>query len=255
MPSKLSWLALGAGAYLAITIAKFPAAAAYRWFAPEGLRLAGVTGTLWSGSAALGSFGDLGLRDVTWQLELAALLTGSLGVDFQTRLADGFVNGDVAVSPGGIVLRDVRGSTSLQTLREALPVYGLEGQVSVALERLELENGWPTAAVGELRVADLEAPPLLPTAGVALVPLGSFRAQFVESAEPGIAALVTDTGGPIELEGRVALGVDRAYTIDALVRTRPDASDLIVQGLAMMSSEPDADGRRQFAMSGTLRGP
>jgi len=255
MPSKLSWLALGVGAYIAITIAKFPAVAAYRWFAPNTVRLAGIAGTVWSGSAALGSVAGLALRDISWDLELAALLTGGLGVDFETRLEDGFINGAALASTGGVVLRNVRGGTSLQTLRDVLPLYGVEGQVSVALERLELRDGWPTAATGELRIADLAAPPLLPTPGVTLVPLGSFRAQFVETPEPGISALITDTGGPLELEGRVALGVDRTYTIDALVRTRPDASDLLVQGLAIMSSEPDAEGRRQFAMSGSLREP
>lgn len=255
MPSKLSWLALGVGAYLAIALAKFPAAAAYRWFAPDGIRLAGVAGTVWSGRAALGSAAGLPLRDIAWDVDLTALLTGAVGIDFEARLADGFVNGVAVASAGGVTFEGLRGGTSLQTLREVLPLYGVEGQLSAALDRLVLEDGWPSAAVGEVRVADLAAPPLLPTPGVTLVPLGSFRAQFVESAEPGISALVTDTGGPIELEGRVALGVDRAYTIDALVRTRPGASDLLVQGLTMMSSDPDAEGRRHFQMSGTLRGP
>src|SRR5690606_2720287 len=53
MPNRYAWIALGLGAYIAFTLSSFPATAAYRWFAPETLRMAGIEGTVWSGRAAL----------------------------------------------------------------------------------------------------------------------------------------------------------------------------------------------------------
>ena len=50
--SRWSWLALGVGAYIAFTLATFPAGVALRWFAPQNIAFVGVAGTLWSGSAA-----------------------------------------------------------------------------------------------------------------------------------------------------------------------------------------------------------
>ena len=67
------WLALGIGAYLAFALSSFPAGTAYAWFAPAGLQLEGLEGTLWSGRAAAGKReaeqsqpGD-GVRPCEWE--------------------------------------------------------------------------------------------------------------------------------------------------------------------------------------------
>jgi hypothetical protein len=252
MPSKLSWLALGLGAYIAFVLAQFPANAAYRWFAPPELELADVNGTVWSGRAAVGDVADIAVRDVSWNLAVGSLLIGRVSVAFDARLADGFVNGNLVATTSQLRLTDVTVSTSLQTLNDLLPIYAIEGQVSLALERLVIEDAWPLAAVGELRIGNLEAPPFPPTPGAGMIPLGSFRAQLLELDEPGVSALLTDSGGPLELEGRAQLATDRSYLLDGLVRARPEASDMLLQGLAIMTSEPDADGRRSFTLAGTL---
>jgi hypothetical protein len=56
------WVALGIGAYFAFAVSSFPAGTAYAWFAPAGLQLDGLEGTLWSGRAAAGNVGNP-LRD------------------------------------------------------------------------------------------------------------------------------------------------------------------------------------------------
>ena len=56
MPAR--WLVLGVGAYLAFALVLFPADVAYRWLAPDTVRLSGVQGTVWSGRATLGSAGS-----------------------------------------------------------------------------------------------------------------------------------------------------------------------------------------------------
>jgi hypothetical protein len=76
VPNKWSWIALGAGAYAAFVVATFPAATAYRWLAPPEVRLASVDGTVWSGTAALGSMPGLPLRDIRWNLSALPLLLG-----------------------------------------------------------------------------------------------------------------------------------------------------------------------------------
>lgn len=252
MPSKLSWLALGVGAYAAFALARFPANAAYRWFAPNELQLTGVSGTVWSGQAALGAAAGVQLRDARWRLNPGSLLLGRVNVDFEARLADGFVSGNLVATASRLRISDLAASTSLQTLSSLLPIYEIEGQVSLSLDRLVIEDAWPVAAVGDLRVAGLEAPRFPPQPGAAMIRLGSFRAQFTEQPEPGIVAMLTDTGGPLEVEGSAHLETDRSYLLDGLVRARPEASAELLQGLAIMTSEPDRQGRRSFTFPGTL---
>lgn len=252
MPNKFAWLALGLGAYLAFVIAKFPAGTAYRWLAPPELRLAGITGTVWQGGAELGSVPGLPLSDLRWDLGAWPLLTGRLAGDFEARLTDGFVAGSVSASTSRVAFTDLQASTSLPTLRALLPLNDTQGLISVALERLELRDGWPVSALGTLRVGQLEVAPLIPTGGPALIPLGNYELRFVESSGQGIRAELSDSGGPLEASGVLSLGLDRSYAIEGAVRARADAPEMLIQGLAIMTGEPDAEGHRPFTLTGSL---
>lgn len=252
MPSKLSWIALGIGAYIAFAVATFPAAQAYQWFAPPAVRLAGVSGTVWSGAAEVGDVAGLPLSNLRFRFEALPLLLGRLSGTVEARLPDGFFNTAFTATTDRIGLRELRAGTSLQSLREFLPIYGTQGQISVTLDTLEIENGWPAVAVGEARIGQLRVAPLLPTSSGQLIELGDYSARFLEQAEPGLTAVLTDLSGPLELEGRARLLPDRSYSLEGRVRARPEASPELVQGIAIMTGEPDAEGKRSFMLTGSL---
>src|SRR5262245_52384224 len=160
--SRWSWLAIGVGLYLAFTVAMFPAGVALRWFAPQGVTFAGVAGTLWSGSAATCSVGSFTLTALRWRLRPTSLFLGRVSANVDARIPDGFVRGDVIASASSVRLSNFQAATSLPALEGVLPVRGLRGQASVALESLVLEDGWPTAAIGQLKLGKLESLPLIP---------------------------------------------------------------------------------------------
>ena len=251
MTPRVSLLALGLGAYLAFAIVSFPASIAHRWFAPEALALAGVEGTIWRGRAAYGGIEGVAFSDLRWRLKPGALVTGRLGLDVETRLADGFVRTGVTVSGGGARFRDLSATTSLAALATAiLPLTGVYGSLSVSLDELELVDGWPLAATGTVRVAGLSAPPLIPVAGVTSIALGDYAARLT-TTDGGIAAIVNDDGGPLELEGRVDLASDRSYALTSRIRPRADASDELVEGLKIMAPA-DTEGWHSIALNGVL---
>ena len=252
MPSKLSWLALGVGAYIAFAVANFPAAQAYQWFAPPVVRLAGVTGTVWSGAAEVGNVAGLPLSNLRFRFQPLALLLGKLSGTVEARLPDGFFDTEITATTERISLHELRAATSLQSLREFLPIYGTQGQISLTLDSLEIENGWPAVAVGEARIGQLRVAPLLPTASGNLIELGDYSARFLEQVEPGLSADITDLSGPLELEGHATLLPDRSYSLEGRIRARPEAAPELVQGIEIMTSEPDAEGRRAFTLAGSL---
>lgn len=248
------WLAVGVGAYLAFTLSAFPAATAYAWFAPRGVELAGIEGTFWSGRAAGGAVADLPLHDVRWRVSAWQLLLGRVAADLRAQLDDGFVSARVKATRNRVQLSDVRASASLPTLRNVLPLAGVRGAASLTLSALDIDlaKGWPTKAVGELKVAQLETPPLLPSGPRGkLVPLGDYAVRFVDGTA-GINATFNDTGGPLEVSGTLALDAARAYKIDALIKPRADAPQELVDGLKAMTADPDAEGRRALTWTGTL---
>lgn len=252
VPGKYSWIALGAGAYLAFLLTTFPAATAYRWFAPDAVRLAGVEGTLWSGSATLGSVGDIGLHEIQWRLRPWALFLARVGGQFQTRFGDGLLSTDVEVTLTQTTLRNFRASASLGGLRELLPLGGIEGFVSADFAELRIQDAWPVGATGELRLGELVVPPLLSPTGGALIALGNYQIRFAASTNPGLVGNFEDQGGPLEVSGSIRLTPDRAYVIDGALRTRPNAPLELSQGLELMTAPPDASGLRAFNLTGSL---
>ena len=252
MTNRWSWLALGAGAYIAFTLAALPAGAVLRWVAPPGVVFQGVEGTLWSGSAASGSAGGFTVQNVRWRVRPWSLFLGRVAANIEASLPDGFVSSDVVVTPSRISFSGLRGGTSLPSLVEVLPVRGIRGQANVAFDSLELEGGWPSSAVGELKLAGLETTPLISNGTNELLALGDYTVTFVPAEERRLEARFVDNGGPLEVTGSVALDAERAYTLDALVKARPGAAQALVQGLEFMTADPDAEGRRRLTLTGSL---
>jgi len=252
MPGKLSWLALGVGAYLAFALASIPAATAYRWLAPEELRLSAIQGTLWSGQAALGAVDAFPLHDIQWRLRPWTLFMAGLGGEVQTRLQDGFLTTEVSAGFRGTSFSNLRASTSLTSLTGILPLGGIQGSASANFTELRLRDGWPIDAVGQITLSELAVPPILPTRSNAVIPMGSYRITFGASGGQGLAGSFQDQGGPLEVNGSLRLGTDRGYVIEGVVRAKPEASVELVQGVEFMAGPADSSGMRPFNLTGSL---
>jgi hypothetical protein len=133
-----------------------------------------------------------------------------------------------------------------------LPVRGMRGQASVALSSLELENGWPAQILGELKLAALEIPPFGSNGTSNLVPLGDYTVTFGEAPARSIAARFVDNGGPLEVAGTLVVSAAREYTFDALIKPRDGAPQQLVDGLNVMTADPNSDGRRRLTLTGSL---
>jgi len=250
--NRWSWLALGVGAYLAFALSTFPAGTAVRWLVPPPLVMNGIRGTAWSGSATSATIGGLPVQDIRWHVRPWTLLTGRVGANVQARLADGFVSTGLTASTSRVQFDDLRGGTSLATLALVLPVRGMRGQASVALPTLELENGWPVRIQGELKLAALEIVPFGSNGNSNYVPLGDYTVTFGEAPQGSIAARFVDNGGPLEVAGTLVVTPAREYTFDALIKPRDGAPRQLIDGLNLMTADPDPDGRRRLTLTGSL---
>lgn len=252
MGSRAAWLGLGAGAYLAAAIALFPAATAYRWLAPPQVSAVGLEGTVWRGRAALVSIAGIGASDVEWTMAFAPLLIGRVEMALQARQPDGFVSSNVVAGLRSIRLLDLQATTTLATLGRLVPLGDVRGQVSAQLAELELRNGWPERAIGQIRIAALETPLLMPGGPSELIPLGNYLVTLEERDDGVLGGRFADQGGPLEITGTFALTADRNYELGGLILPRPDAPQEIVQALQFLTGPPDADGRRPFELTGSL---
>jgi general secretion pathway protein N len=242
-------LALGIGAFLLLALLTLPASVVLSFFRPSGVTLGGVSGTLWNGRAQAVRSGTLHLGSVEWNLDVLRLFTGKLGADVKVTRTDGFAQGSIAAAPGGrIMLRGFNASLPLGALPANVVRGGWTGTVNLKLGQLTLENSWPVAMAGTVEVSDLVGPANRPAA------LGSYKVVFPAEGAGTAGALtgaLTDTGGPLAVNGTVELRNDRNYLVSGLIATRPGAPGDMTRTLEILG-EPDAQGRRQFSIEGSM---
>jgi hypothetical protein len=106
--------------------------------------------------------------------------------------------------------------------------------------------------VGELKLAGLETTPLIPDGSGALLPLGDYTITFTPAPAGALAARFVDNGGPLEVTGTLNLDNTRTYALDALIEPRAGAPESLVEGLKVMTADPDAEGRRRLTLTGSL---
>ena len=120
--------------------------------------------------------------------------------------------------------------------------------------RIGISGSLPKLAqsVGQLRLAGLETAPMIPDGSNTLLPLGDYTITFAPAPPGSLAAQFVDNGGPLEVSGTVNVDNTRTYVLDALVEPRAGAPESLVEGLKIMTAEPDAEGRRRLNLTGSL---
>ena len=230
-------LLAGIVTFVVTLVLAFPARVAYRWFAPAGVHLSGVSGTIWSGGAAEGDAAGLYLRDVSWRVRPLSVFTGTIEYAAEASLPSGFIHTRLGVTlAGNVRLSGMRGSVPLESLADSVRMPGLRGKVNLDFERLVIADGLPVAVDGTLDVVDLVAP--LIDRG----PIGGYRAEFQTSNE-GVVAAVEDTTGVVNLAGSLTIAPDRSYRFLGKLAPKPETPAHLVEQMRYLGT---ADDRGQY---------
>lgn len=243
------FIALGMVVFLVTLVTQMPAAVAYRWLAPDVIRLTGIDGTLWGGNARLGSIDVVGFQDLEWHLKPSRLLLGRVAADVTMKLGEGFLEGGVATGLAGRSFRadELKASLNLSNFEAMLPLEGISGILNLDLKHLVMDDGIPVEAEGMVRLGRLT----LAMAGSDN--LGDYQLTFEESLpEEGIAGRVKDMGtGPFEVAGSLQVGADGNFALQGTIKSRPTAPAHL-QGMLQYLGDEAADGSRQFELTGSL---
>ena len=223
-------------------VATFPARLALSWFAPPDVRAWGVEGTVWRGRATELALHAHGLGALSWQARPLRMLLLQPAWDFELRRQDGYARGRLGLSLFGDrqKITDLDASLSLDTLPPAVVPIGVAGQVRVALQRLEIVQGWPVAITGRAAVANLDLP------GVILT-LGPFEFLFPDQAGLPVAE-IRSLGGPLEVDGRVELPARGRWLFNADLGPGENPPQELVDGLLFVG-EDIGGGRRRLVLS------
>ena len=239
-------LALIAGlTFILGVLAVFPARVAYQWFAPPGVALSGMAGSVWHGSAAEASLNGFYLRDLRWRIQPARLLRGGLFYRLEASPPSGFVDASAGVTAtGALVIQDLRMSLSLSGLHLALPVPAISGSASLQFERLRVADGVPTDADGLLQVESLVVP------WVNRQPLGGYRVEFM-TRDSGIIGTIEDADAIVDVAGTIEVRENRRWELVLLVAANERTPPEMRQQLPLIGPGNDR-GQYEFRRSGQL---
>jgi general secretion pathway protein N len=232
-------------AFAAIVLARLPAS----WVLPTSganFSCGSVEGSLWSGYCSNLTVQGAALGDLTWQLRPARLFVGKLAahIDLEHPPATS-ARGDVEMGLGGTVTaRNLTASLPLdpRVLPGVPPTLTGSLHLDLALAKVT-KKGVVSSLQGRIEAHDL-----VDRSGY-VTPLGNFSLTF-PGGTPQPTGDLEDVGGPLAVQGKLILTPQPGYALSGYVTPRPSANQALVNAIQFLGS-PDAQGRRQFALSGT----
>jgi general secretion pathway protein N len=235
---------LAALTLVVVLIVTFPARIAYNIASSPFLKMSGISGTIWSGSAREFATNGVYLRQIEWRMRPVRLLTGKAVYRITGSPTSGFFESDIEVGiSGSVTARDLTASLPLQMFERAIGVPGLRGKGSLKLERLELVDGRATALDGTIDIEDLVVPM------VHRASLGGYRAEFF-TQNNGIMASVEDSDGVIDLAGTLELTPEKTYTFLGYVTPKPETPESLLSRMQYLQ-KTDQPNQRELTLEGS----
>ncbi|MFK8018068.1 MAG: type II secretion system protein N [Gammaproteobacteria bacterium] len=238
--------------YVFLVARDFPADVVAGWFVPEPVKVYGVSGSVWSGSAEAIDPGQAGsgltLGATSWTISplwlLTARLRGTLSTQFDegSRLNTAFSKPLIGKT---LKLSKAQGILDLAALPEPMRPNQVVGRVGLSFESLTLDAMWPVGADGTVDLVNLNL--TRPTS----VELGSFEVVFSDADDSEITGIVADTDSEIEVEGTLSIKPDRSYFFTGSALAGPDADSNVARSLPFLGI-PDDSGRVALTYEGTI---
>jgi general secretion pathway protein N len=222
-----------------------PADLAYRFAADSlaPLKLHDLAGTIWQGHAGRVDVLGINLGAIDWILQPQPLLHGETIALVSLTGNDVSGRGVVERSDGQTWFRDatLRMPARIAAPVLAIPALELLGTIQIDIAHAHLRGLLLDDAAGTATWRDASV------GGAAQAKLGALQATFAAAADGGIAGVVRDRGGPLEVAGtfRASLG---AYEAQARLAARGD-NPQVTEALQFIG-QPQADGSRNLEIRG-----
>jgi len=223
----------------------FPARVAYRWFLPDAISFAGISGSVWSGGAREAYANGIYVRDLQWRMQPLTLLGGGIGFAVEATPQSGFINSSIKLGfSGQITFDELTASLPLQMLESSFGLPGLRGTANAQFARLVMDDGIPVMADGAVDVIDLVIPTLYRGS------IGDYRAELF-TQDTGVMASVEDTDGVIDIAGSLSLLADGSYEFIAQIAPKNNTPDSVRRQMQFLGSANDR-GQHELRLEGRL---
>lgn len=239
---------VGVLAYLVLLVSTLPAALVVDSIQAKNNNpvLSGVVGTVFTGRAARVQLQGIELGPLDWQIRVPGLLLGRLEYQlvFSSERFPGRAIAGIRLT-GGRYVRDMAMSLDQDFLfnRWSPLEVQTEGRLTVAVENMEFDDGFPSALTGFMQWSDAQL--------IEPLQLALGRVELVATSEADHLSARVTNNGPTTVSGKISLNRNGDYTLDLYIKPVAAASEELIDILGM-AGQLQSDGSYLLSGSGAI---
>ena len=232
-------------ALLLMLILQFPAITAINSINKNNLKVNGVNGTVWKGSASEISSNEIYLRQTKWKIAPSELLKGNLTFDISTYPFNGQLKFNLILDlMNNLSATDIKGNFPNDILEIIAPFLGVSSEIDINIKSLSLNNKNINQLEGQILLNNLVMK------GISNRVLGSYKIDLFER-NGEIYGSIDDVSGEVDIAATMSLTLSGKYIIDGAVSEKQNTSNQVRTILSFLGAENE-NGQRSFRFEGEI---
>ena len=232
-------------ALLLMLILQFPAITAINSINKNNLKVNGVNGTVWKGSASEISSNEIYLRQTRWRIVPSELLRGNLTFDISTYPFNGQLKFNLILDlMNNLRATDIKGNFPNDILEIIAPFLGVSSEIDMNIKSLSLNNKGINQLEGQILLNNLVMK------GISNRVLGSYKIDLFER-NGEIYGSIDDVSGEVDIAATMSLTLSGKYIIDGAVSEKQNTSNQVRTILSFLGAENE-NGQRSFRFEGEI---
>ena len=232
-------------ALLLMLILQFPAITAINSINKNNLKVNGVNGTIWKGSASEISSNEIYLRQTKWKIAPSELLKGNLTFDISTYPFNGQLKFNLILDlMNNLRATDIKGNFPNDILEIIAPFLGVSSEIDMNIKSLSLNNKGINQLEGQILLNNLVMK------GISNRVLGSYKIDLFER-NGEIYGSIDDISGEVDIAATMSLTLSGKYIIDGAVSEKQNTSNQVRTILSFLGAENE-NGQRSFRFEGEI---
>ncbi len=232
-------------ALLLMLILQFPAITVINSINKNNLKVNGVNGTVWKGSASEISSNEIYLRQTKWKIVPSELLKGNLTFDISTYPYNGQLKFNLILDlMNNLSATDIKGNFPNDILEIIAPFLGVSSEIDMNIKSLSLNNKDINQLEGQILLNNLVMK------GISNRVLGSYKIDLFER-NGEIYGSIDDISGEVDIAATMSLTLSGKYIIDGAVSAKQNTSNQVRTILSFLGAENE-NGQRSFRFEGEI---
>ena len=223
-------------------ILQFPAITAVNSINKNSLKVNGVNGTVWKGSASEISSNEIYLRQTKWEIVPSELLKGILTFDVSTYLFNGQLEFNLILGPMNIGATDIKGNFPDDILEIIAPFLGVSSEVVMNINSFTINKKDIDQIEGQVLLNNLVIK------GISNGIMGSYKIDLFER-NGEIYGSIDEISGEVDIAATLSLTLSGKYIVDGVISAKQNTNSQIRTILSFLGAENE-DGQRSFRFEG-----